>query len=437
MPRDAKHPARPLEGIRALELAEIWAGPFSGALLTDLGAEVIKVEAIQRMARNPTMSNPDDPAAKPWNTNGDFNAVSRNKLGLTLDLTTPSGADAFKQLANVSDVVLSNYAFGVMDRFGLGYEDLRKIKPDIIVTFMPGYGNTGPYRRYRSMGMVLDAVSGHTRLRGYPDLDLSYNSLVHHPDAVAAGNAVFAVCLSILRRARTGLGQFIDLAQAESFMTNLGEVFLEYELTRQSRPRRGNRHPAMAPHGVYRCAGEDQWVAISVRTDEEWWEMCEAMQMPQLAHNPRFETLPSRLRNQDELDDIIERWTCQASRYHVAQLLQERGVPAGPVLDCGADAYDNPHLQDRDYFQVVDQPDAGTHLLSGQIWKMANRPEVRHGPAPGLGQHNRQILGDLVGISSDALDNMEREQVIGTVPLPGSDMGGVRRARAQGAVPPE
>ena len=179
------HPARPLEGIRALELAEIWAGPFSGALLTDLGAEVIKVEAIQRMARNPTMSNPDDPAAKPWNTNGDFNAVSRNKLGLTLDLTTPSGADAFKQLANVSDVVLSNYAFGVMDRFGLGYEDLRKVRPDIIVIFMPGYGNTGPYKRYRSMGMVLDAVSGHTRLRGYPDLDLSYNSLVHHPDAVA------------------------------------------------------------------------------------------------------------------------------------------------------------------------------------------------------------------------------------------------------------
>ena len=164
-------------------------------------------------------------------------------------------------------------------------------------------------------------------------------------------------------------------------MTNLGEVFLQYELTGQSRSRRGNRHPAMAPHGVYRCAGEDQWVAIAVRTDEEWWEMCEAMQMPQLAHNPSFETLPSRLRNQDELDDIIGRWTRQTSRYHVAQLLQERGVPAGPVLDCGADTYDNPHLQDRDYFQVVDHPDAGTHLHSGQIWKMKNRPEIRHGPA--------------------------------------------------------
>ena len=116
---------------------------------------------------------------------------------------------------------------------------------------------------------------------------------------------------------------------------------------------------------------------------------------------------------------------------------RERGVPAGPVLDCGADAYDDPHLQDREYFQVVDHPDAGTHLLSGQIWKMKNRHEVRHEPAPGLGQHNRHILGDLVGISSESLDEMEREQVIGTVPLPGADMGGVRRARAQGIVQPE
>ena len=138
-----------------LELAEIWAGPFSGALLSDLGAEVIKVEAIQRIARGPTRPKPDDPPARPWNTHGEFNAVSRNKLGITLDLTTPSGAEAFKGLVNVSDVVISNYAFGVMDRFGLGYEELRMVRPDVVALFMPGYGNSGPYRRYRSMGMVL------------------------------------------------------------------------------------------------------------------------------------------------------------------------------------------------------------------------------------------------------------------------------------------
>ena len=268
------------------------------------------------------------------------------------------------------------------------------------------------------MGMVLDAVSGHTNLRGYPDLDLSFNSPVHHPDAVAAGNAVFAVCLSILRRARTGKGQFIDLSQAESFMTNLGEVFLEYELTRQSRPRRGNRHPAMAPHGVYRCAGEDQWVAISVKTDEEWWEMCEAMQMPQLAHNPRFETLPSRLRNQDELDDIIERWTCQASRYHVAQLLQERGVPAGPVLDCGADAYDDPHLQARDYFQQVTHPEAGTYRHVREAWTASRTdpPLPRH--APLLGQDNEYVYKELLGFSDADYRRFEEMGHIGDEYIP-------------------
>ena len=430
--------AGPLAGIRALELAEIWAGPFCGALLGDLGAEVIKVEAIQRIARGPIKpkhgdpSYPDgEPGERPWNRNANFNAVGRNRLGITLDLTTKGGVECFEELVNVSDLVFTNYAFGVMDKFGLGYERLRKIRPDVIALFTPGFGNTGPYRGYRSMGMVIDAVTGHTALRGYPDIDLSRNSLVHHPDAVAGATAAFAICSAIYNRARTGRGQFIDLSQAESFMPHLGEVILEHELTGAPRRRRGNRHPAMAPHDVYRCAGEDQWVAISVSSDEEWRGMCQAMQMPQLANNPRFAELPERLANLDELDAIIGRWTRQKDRHEVAALMQGHGIAAGPVLDCGGDAYDDPHLQDRGYFQAVDHPDAGLHLLSGPIWRMFNRSEVRHEPAPGLGQHNALVLGDLLGFSEDRLDMLDLARVIGTVPLPGSDMGGVRRSERQ------
>ena len=438
MPNDVTRVAGPLSGIRALELAEIWAGPFCGSLLGDLGAEVIKVEAIQRIARGSINPSPGDssypdgePGERPWNRNANFNALSRNKLGITLDLTTRAGAEMFRELANVSDVVFTNYAFGVMDRFGLGYDDLRKVKPDIIALFTPGYGNTGPYRGFRSMGMVIDAISGHTALRGYPDLDLSRNSLVHHPDAVAGATAAFAICVALHNRARTGRGQFIDLSQAESFMPHLGEVILEHGLTGRARQRRGNRHPAMAPHGAYRCAGDDQWVAISVTSDEEWRGMCHAMQMPQLARNPRFTTLPARLRNQDELDDLIGRWTRRLDRYQVTRILQEHDIAAGPVLDCGGDAYDDPHLQERGYFQAVEHPDAGTHLMSGPIWRMRNRPEVRHDPAPGLGQHNAQVLGDLLGLSEDRLDMLDLARVIGSVPLPGSDMGGVRRSERQ------
>ncbi len=430
---------RPLEGVRALELAEIWAGPFCGAALGDMGAEVIKVEAIQRIARGPirprpgTSGYPDsDPGERPWNRSGGFNALSRNKLGITLDLTTPRGADAFRELVNVSDVVFTNYAYGVMDRFGLGWEELKRVKPDIIALFTPGYGNTGPYRSYRSMGMVIDAITGHTALRGYPDMDLSHNSLVHHPDAVAGASAVFAICLAIHNRARTGEGRFIDLSQAESFMPHLGEVYIEHSLVGRARERRGNRHPAMAPHGAYRCAGEDKWVAISARTDADWAAMCDAMGMPHLASDPRFETLPARLRNQDEMDAIIESWTSGISRRAAASAMQERGVAAGPVLDCGGDTYDDPHLQERGYFQIVEHPEAGLHLMSGPIWRMRNRPERRHDPAPGLGEHNAAVLGDLLGKPADELADLERAQVIGDMPLEGADMGGVRRAAERG-----
>ena len=435
----ASKPALPvkgaLSGIRALELAEIWAGPFCGSVLGDLGAEVVKVEAIQRIARGAIKPPPHasgypdgDPGERPWNRSSNFNALSRNKRGLTLDLTTKQGADAFKELVNVSDVVFTNYAFGVMDKFGLGYDELKKVKPDVIALFTPGYGNTGPYKTFRSMGMVIDAITGHTALRGYPDMDLSRNSLVHHPDAVAGATAVFAICLAIHRRARTGEGGFIDLSQAESFMPHLGEVYLEHAISGAPRARRGNRRPDMAPHGVYRCAGEDRWVAIAVDSDERWREMCGAMQMPQLARNPRFKTLAARLRNQDELDAAVERWTRTMTRYEVASALQERGIAAGPVLDCGADAYDDPHLQERGYFQAVEHPDAGMHLMSGPIWRMANRSEIRHDPAPGLGEHNELILGDLLGMSHSRLAEMEANRTIGTTPLEGADMGGVRRA---------
>ena len=169
-------------------------------------------------------------------------------------------------------------------------------------------------------------------------------------------------------------------------------------------------------------------MTISVRSDEEWSEMCDVIGMPQLARNPNFETLEARLRNKDELDDIIGRWTRELGRYEAAEALQARGIPAGPVLDCGGDTYDDRHLQERDYFQAVEHPEAGVHLYSGPIWKMANRPEPRHDPTPGLGEHNDWALGELLGVSDGTLVELELQNIIGTVPLEGADMGGVRRA---------
>ena len=428
----------PLSGVRALELAEIWAGPLCGSLLGDLGAEVIKVESLQRVGR-PVVSPPPgggapgyadgEPGERLWNRHAGFNGMNRNKMGVTIDLGSPRGADAFKELVSVSDVVFSNYAYGVMESFGLGYDVLRQINPDLVMLLKPGYGNSGPYRRYRSMGMTIDAISGHSSLRGYPDVDLTQLPMVHHPDAVAGVTAAFAICAALHQRARTGRGQFIDLSQAEAFMPHLGEVYLQSSMTGRARERRGNRHPAMAPHGCYRCLGHEQWVTISVRSDEEWRLLCQVIETPQLAHDARFATLDARLRNQDELDAIVNRWTSTRDRYDVTGLLQEQGIPAAPVLDCAGDTYDDPHLQAREYFQEVTHPDAGTFLLSGPMWNLSGVRQQQE-PAPCLGEHNSYVLEDILGISSSHLRTLEKEQVIGTVPLEGSDLGGVRRVKA-------
>ena len=424
----------PLAGIRVLELAEVWAGPYCGSLLGDLGAEVIKVESIQRTYRG-HITPPEgaggypegEPGHRPWNRFAVFNGVNRNKMSVTLDLTSSGCADLFKEMLIVSDVVFTNYAYGVMDSFGLGYDVLHRIKPDLVMLSMPGYWNTGPYKGFRSMGMGIDAISGHSSLRGYPDLDLSYLSISHHSDAVAAVTAVFAICAAFFYRARTGKAQFIDMSQSETFLPHLGEVFLEYGMTGRIREKRGNRHPSMAPHGCCPCAGEDRWVAIAVRDEDDWRALCQVEGLAHLAGDERFAPLEGRLGNRDTLDSLIAGWTTQLDRFEVTGTLQELGVPSGPVLDCSADTYDDPHLQERGYFQVVDHPEAGTHLLSGPIWRSHCVPRPVQAPAPCLGEHNSYVLGQVLGLPADVLKELEDRGVTGTVPLEGADMGGVRR----------
>lgn len=227
-------------------------------------------------------------------------------------------------------------------------------------------------------------------------------------------------------------------------MPHLGEVFLEEQMTGKPRERRGNRHPDMAPHGCYPCAGEDKWVTMAIRNEGEWRSLCQIMSIPRLAEDERFSTLAARLKNQDALDDVIGEWTAPRDNYEVFHLLQEKNIPAGPVFDCGADTLEDPHLQARDYFQVVTHPDAGTYPMSGPIWSFldyersqnyiehgASRREKRHEHAPLLGEHNAYLLGEVLGYSDERMQELEKRQVIGTVPLEGADMGGVRRVQRE------
>ena len=423
----------PMKGVRALELSEIWAGPFCGSLMGDMGAEVIKVESIQRIARGPININsasgdyPDnDPGEQPWNRQSNFNGTNRNKLGITLDLGTPKGVETFKELASISDIIFCNYARRVMDNFGLGYESIRKIKPDIIYMLMPGYGNTGPYKDYRSMGMAIDAITGHSHLRGYPELDHSSNSLVHHPDAVAGVHGVAALSTALIHKTRTGIGQFIDMSQAESFMTHLGEIFLEYQMTGEPRERYGNRSPDFAPQGVYKCAGEDEWVSISV-CDESQWNIFKKLLGLSESIYPSLDTVKKRIENHTTLDDLINRWTQGKNKNDVMMELQNHGIPSGAVLNCGSDTYENRHLNQREFFELVEHPQAGIFPMSRGIFKFADITLSNQRHSPCLGEHNTQILQNLLGISHENVNDMEINEIIGTLPLSGSDTGGSRR----------
>ena len=426
--------SKPLSTIRALELSEIWAGPFCGCLMGDMGAEIIKVESIQRIGRGPI--NPpsnaggypdDDPGNDPWNRQSNFNAINRNKKSLTLDLKTEQGLNAFKDLVSQSDIVFCNYARTVMENFGLSYDEVRKIKPDIIYMLMPGYGNTGPYADYRSMGMAIDAITGHSFLRGYPDMDHSSNSLVHHPDAVAATNGVMAIASALVHRTKTGEGQFIDLSQAESFMTHLGEIYLENQMQSFSRQRRGNRHPDFAPQGVYKCSGEDNWIAISIKSDADWSKFKATVGNNNL-NSDVFDTLAGRQQHHDQIDKVINEWTYSQDRYDVLNRLQSDQITSGVVLDCGSDSYADPHLNERDFFQIVEHPSAGIYPMTGPIFKFeSSNGHVIHNPAPCLGQDNMYVLKEVLGYGNDKITQFEANEIIGTVPLPGSDMGGSRR----------
>jgi len=426
--------SKPLSTIRALELSEIWAGPFCGCLMGDMGAEIIKIESIQRIGRGPI--NPpsnaggypdDDPGNDPWNRQSNFNAINRNKKSLTLDLKTEQGLNAFKDLVSQSDIVFCNYARTVMENFGLSYDEVRKIKPDIIYMLMPGYGNTGPYADYRSMGMAIDAITGHSFLRGYPDMDHSSNSLVHHPDAVAATNGVMAIASALVHRTKTGEGQFIDMSQAESFMTHLGEIYLENQMQSFPRQRRGNRHPDFAPQGVYKCSGEDNWIAISIKSDADWSKFKATVGNNNL-NSDVFDTLAGRQQHHDQIDKVINEWTCSQDRYDVLNRLQSDQITSGVVLDCGSDSYADPHLNERDFFQIVEHPSAGIYPMTGPIFKFeSSNGHVIHNPAPCLGQDNMYVLKEVLGYGNDKITQLEDNEIIGTVPLPGSDMGGSRR----------
>ncbi len=413
----------PLEDVRVLDLSRIWAGPYCTKLLADMGAQVIKVESLRvyDSHRGPVSpargiaSYPDsDGGDQPWNRNGWFNCLHMSKHGITLELTDAMGCDLFEELVSISDVIIENFRYRSLARLGYTYEDLKRLRPDIIYASMPGFGNSGPWRDYLAYGIGQEQLSGMAHMTGYTD-DGPMKSGINHGDPITGSHAAGIILAGLRHRRRTGKGMFVDVSQLESTVALLGSYLLGYQMTGQDYERQGNRSDLYAPHNVYPCVQEDSWVSIAVTGDAEWHAICRVMERPDLAEDEHYSSLQGRREHEDDLDDMIAAWTCQRDAREIASQLQKAGVPATPVLSAPGLLAD-PHLKDRGTFVRVEHPWAGTHTYPGIAWKMSATPGVVRWPAPGLGQDNRTVYGELLGLSPEKIEALEDKGVIGTIP---------------------
>lgn len=411
----------PLAGVRVLDLSRVWAGPLAGRILGDFGADVIRVEAIgahgprtvpdvviQRSRRYPN----NEAGERPWNREGMYNKFNRNKRAVTLQLDTPRGKAVFEELVRRADVVLENYSPRVMLQLGLGYDRLRELNPGIIYIALPGYGWSGPSRDWVAYGTTLEPGAGLSSLMGYRDGG-PYKSGVAWADPVAGLNAAAAVLVALWdRRAGDGTGTAIELAQLEAMIGFVGEELLAAQVRGANRPRPGNRHPFHAPQGVYPCAGDDHWIAISVTGDNEWVALCEEAG---LAPERQGLRLDERIAAHDALDQEIGSWTAGQDQTELMHRLQGRGISAVTVLDAEQLVHD-PHLAARGFFVEITHPDAGTFPFPGQPAHLSDTPATFRRPAPGLGQHNREVFGGLLGMSDAELDELRTAGIIAEQP---------------------
>jgi crotonobetainyl-CoA:carnitine CoA-transferase CaiB-like acyl-CoA transferase len=434
-PAPSRDAPLPLAGIRVADITVVWAGPNVTQLLAEWGAEVIRVEPVNRIQpstrgaeRIYTLEQarafaaqgqmlgayPDfDPKHDPWNRVPAFNSHARNKKSMACDVMSPEGREAFLRLIEQSDVFVENNVPVTIDRAGITWEALREVNPRLVMLRMPAFGLSGPYRNYRAFGTHAEGMVGHHYLRGYTDADPSWTGEALTADGVNGVQGAVAVLMALRHRDRTGEGQQVELPLAEGFTPTLAEYILEYTMNRRDPPPQGNTHRWHAPHGIYPCAGEDRWIAIDVASDEEFRLLCGVLGQEELATDKRFATSEARRAARAELDATVGRLTERHEREPLFHALQQAGVTASPVRD-ELDALACPHLQDRRWFREIEMPRVGTHRYPGYLFKMLRTPDEVRLPPCKLGEHNEEIYRDLLGYSREEYERMIAAGLVGT-----------------------
>ena len=402
----------PLSGIRVIDFGWILSVPHATAWLAALGAEVIRVESDLRhdlvRAQGLTRGADGIPGIE---RSGGFNNQNYGKLGVTVNLQHPRGVELIKELVRESDIVTENFAAGVIARRGLGYEDLRAIKPDIIMMSGSPHGQTGPESTSTGWGPTLIAYTGLPHITGYPGGSPSTMGGAY-PDYAISVHMVFSMLAALRYRDRTGHGQHIDVSMSETTVAMTPEPLLEHSLNGFSPERCGNRDRTrrVAPQGVYPSAGDDRWLAISIVDDEAWQRLRAALGDPLWAQDPRYDTLEGRLAGHDDIDRELAAWSSSRDRDEAADLLQQAGVIAVAVLS-PLEIHTDPQLHSRGYFVELDHPVLGVRSIAG-IPGRYSELELRYTPTPMLGQHNHDVFERVLGLSPEEVDKLQQESVL-------------------------
>jgi benzylsuccinate CoA-transferase BbsF subunit len=403
MPNDA------LAGFRCVDFSWVYAGPYCGQLLGDLGMEMIKIESRKRMdvVRNYPPFAYDD---RRLNSSGYWNTHNRSKYSVNLNMKSEKARDLITQLIAMSDLVLENFSARGMRAIGFDYARLREINPRIVYCSMAGFGHRGPYKNYVAYGPMQESQAGIVNLTGWPDGQPSRVG-TSYPDAAGGVSAAFSIVAALRHAKHTGQGQWIDLGQTLTAAALTGTAVIEYTVNGEVQQRNGDYHRFFAPHNVYPCSGDDQWCAISVENEPEFAALVAAIGQPELAYDMRFATNAGRLQNRQELDEIISRWTAQYDHYEVMRKLQAAGVAAGAVLTTGEFVEDE-HVKARGFMESFDHPVAGEKLYPGVPFKMSLTPGYIHRPAPCLGADTEYIFKNLLGLSDEHIKQLDDEGIL-------------------------
>jgi benzylsuccinate CoA-transferase BbsF subunit len=401
----------PLSGIRVADFSWFAAGPIAGLTMASFGAEVIRVESEAHLD-GLRMTQPVPPGKEGPNVSGYYNNFNAGKRSFTLNLGNPKARAVALRLLERCDVMLENYTPRVMEKWGLTYDEVRQVRPNIIYARLPMQGTNGPHRDFLGFGGIIAPFAGYSYLGGWKDRT-PVGMGVNYPDYVInPGHATVAILAALRHRARTGEGQYIELAQTESTAATLGPQLMEHTVNGTVPERDGNRSAHAVPHGAFPAAGEDRWIAISVSTDAQWEGLLDVMGRPSWADDERFDTVLGRKRNEDELEEHIASWTRTLPAEEAMRLLQAKGVPAG-VVQSAQDVLDNDeHLRERGYYVYLDHPETGRAAYDGIPARLSATPGSLSAPAPLLGEHNDYVLREVLGYTDEEIADLLMEQVV-------------------------